>query len=104
MTDNDSRRASARRGLGAAAILTGFAHFVAPRYFDPINRLGFPRHTRTFTYVNGAIETMLGLLVASPSTRRLSTVVSACYITYLTTAIGLNELRRTRVSRQAKSS
>ncbi|MCV7007423.1 DoxX-like family protein [Mycobacterium gordonae] len=80
-TENSGRRL----GLWVSAI--GVAHFVVPRCFDPINRLGFPNHAREFTYINGALETLIGLLMASPRTRRQSTVISACYVVYLTTAI-----------------
>jgi uncharacterized membrane protein len=76
--------------------MIGVAHFVAPRYFDPINRLGFPNHARTFTYVNGALETLIGLLMASPGMRRHSTVVSTCYVVYLTAAILFTQQRTLR--------
>ncbi|WP_231744605.1 DoxX-like family protein [Mycobacterium sp. GA-1199] len=73
--------------------LTGAAHFVVPRLFDPVNRLGFPARARTFTYVNGGLETLMGLLMAIPRTRRLSTLVSACYVAYLTIAILLAQFQ-----------
>ncbi|OBF20670.1 hypothetical protein [Mycobacterium sp. ACS4331] len=85
-----------RRRLGLSVSVVGVAHFVAPRYFDPINRLGFPRHARTFTYINGAIETLIGLLMANPRRRRLSTVVSACYVVHLATAILITQQRTLR--------
>lgn len=85
-----------RRRLGLSVSIIGMAHFVAPRYFDPINRLGFPTHARTFTYVNGALETLIGLLMASPGARRQCTVVSACYVVYLTTAVLLTQQRSVR--------
>lgn len=71
-------------GIRAAAIIAiGLLHFLRPQLFDPINRLGFPGHTRQFTYVNGAIETAIGILMVSPRTVRLSTFTGACYATYL---------------------
>ncbi len=85
-----------RRRLGLGVSMVGAAHFVAPKYFDPINRLGFPRHARTFTYINGAIETLMGLLMASPRNRRLSTVLSACYVIHLATAILITQQRTLR--------
>ncbi len=78
--------------MGLTVSLIGAAHFVVPRLFDPVNRLGFPDHARTFTYVNGGLETLMGLLMAMPRTRRLSMVVSACYVTYLGIAILLAQL------------
>jgi uncharacterized membrane protein len=92
----NSDNVGSRQRLGLSVSLIGLAHFIAPRYFDPINRLGFPSHARTFTYVNGALETLMGLLMASPGTRRQSTVVSTCYAIYLTTAILLTQHRTLR--------
>jgi uncharacterized membrane protein len=63
----------------------GLAHFVVPSVFDPINRLGFPDRPRTFTYVNGGIETLIGATMAFPRTRRWSLIISACYVVHLTT-------------------
>ncbi|OBH78750.1 hypothetical protein A5681_06815 [Mycobacterium scrofulaceum] len=87
MTDDDTRGEPARRALGLLTSSIGVAHFLAPRIFDPFNRLGFPNHARIFTYVNGAIETALGVLTLRAGTRRPTAVLSACYITYLTISI-----------------
>src|SRR5690242_7563447 len=92
----NSDNVGSRQRLGLSVSMIGLAHFVAPRYFDPINRLGFPNHARTFTYVNGALETLIGLLMAGPGTRRQSTVVSTCYVVYLTTAILFTQQRTLR--------
>lgn len=67
-----------------AVIAIGLSHFLWPRAFDPINSLGFPNHPRRFTYINGAIETAIGVLMARSATRRLSRVAGTCYVTYLT--------------------
>ncbi|MGV0848617.1 DoxX-like family protein [Mycolicibacterium phlei] len=75
------------RLTGLIVSLIGAAHVVVPRLFDPVNRLGFPTRARTFTYVNGGLEILLGLLMASPRTRRLSLFVSVCYVVYLTVAV-----------------
>ena len=96
MTDIDTRSARIRRALGLLAGLIGVAHFLVPRIFDPFNRLGFPTHARTFTYVNGAIETALGVLLLRAHTRRPTAVLSACYITYLTVSILRTQLRTRR--------
>ena len=84
LTSGTTRAPRTGRKLGLGVITIGLAHFLVPRAFDPINRLGFPDDARRFTYVNGAIETTIGILLATPGTRRLSTVVSACYVAYLT--------------------
>ncbi|EHI13396.1 hypothetical protein [Mycolicibacterium thermoresistibile] len=81
-----------RHLLGLVVSLIGVAHFVAPRLFDPVNRLGFPTRARTFTYVNGGLETLLGVLIAVPGTQRLSRYVSACYTAYLTAAVARTQL------------
>lgn len=93
MTDIDTSSARTRRALGLLGGLIGVAHFLVPRIFDPFNRLGFPNHARTFTYLNGAIETALGVLLLRAHTRRPSIVLSACYIAYLTVSILRTQLR-----------
>lgn len=96
MKDIDPRSSRTRRSLGGTTSLIGAAHFVAPRIFDPFNRLGFPNNVRTFTYVNGAVETVIGVLLLRPGARRPSTVVSACYISYLAVCIVATHLRHWR--------
>ncbi|OBI03683.1 hypothetical protein A5715_07690 [Mycolicibacter heraklionensis] len=78
---------------GVAAIIIGVAHFVVPSGFDPFNRLGFPDRARTFTYINGGIETMLGILATIPRTRRHAQVLGLSYITYLTICIASTQFR-----------
>ncbi|WP_082948139.1 MULTISPECIES: hypothetical protein [unclassified Mycobacterium] len=96
MADIDTRGERARRALGLLGGLIGVAHFLVPWIFDPFNRLGFPHHARTFTYVNGAIETALGVLMLRPHTRRPTPILSVCYITYLTISILRTQLRTRR--------
>jgi uncharacterized membrane protein len=73
----------ATRYLAPAVIAIGFAHFLVPKVFDPINRLGFPHRARKFTYINGAIEILIGVLLAFPRTRKGSYAVSTCYVVHL---------------------
>ncbi len=47
--------------------------------------------TRMFTYINGAIETTIGVMMANPRIRRQSTIVSACYVLYLTSNVARNQ-------------
>ncbi len=96
MTDIDTRSARTRGALGLTTSLIGVAHFLVPQMFDPFNRLGFPNHARTFTYLNGTIETTIGVLLLRPYTRRPSTVLSACYIAYLTISTLRTQLRTRR--------
>jgi uncharacterized membrane protein len=93
MTDNGKRGLQIGPVHGTAAIIVGVTHFVVPRIFEPFNRLGFPRRPRAFTYVNGAIETLIGVLAAIPRTRQQATALSVCYITYLTSCIVSSQVR-----------
>lgn len=102
MSDTVMRVFRMGRVGGVAAIGVGVAHFVVPRTFEPFNRLGFPKHARTFTYVNGAIETTIGVLTVSAATRRHATVLSLCYLTYLASSIlGAQVRLRRNASRDA---
>jgi uncharacterized membrane protein len=65
-------------------VAIGLSHFLWPKLFDPINKLGFPNDPRRYTYINGAIETAIGVSMARPETRWLSTITSTCYVVYLT--------------------
>lgn len=79
-----------RATAGLAVMAVGLAHFAWPGKFKPVNRwLGFTRDTRTHVYVNGGIETVLGLTLISTKTRKVNFVLSVCYPIYL----GLNALR-----------
>lgn len=73
-----------RRIRGRAALAIGLAHFAFPNLFDPINRLGFPGHARTFTYINGGIESAMGVLMASRRAQRQANILAVCYVVYLT--------------------
>jgi uncharacterized membrane protein len=84
MTETNTRGLRTGGYQGLAVVAIGILHFLVPSAFDPINRLGFPDHARKFTYINGAIETMIGVLMAVPRTRRQLVAVSVCYVIYLT--------------------
>lgn len=95
MTDTTARRSDRAREQCVGVIVTviGVAHFVVPRFFDPINRVGFGEHARMFTYINGAIETTIGVMMANPRMSRQLTIVSACYVIHLTNNIVHNQVR-----------
>ena len=83
--EDATRCGSASHGYRAPVVVAiGLSHYLWPRLFDPINRLGFPNDPRRHTYINGAIETAIGVSMARPETRWLSTIASACYTVYLT--------------------
>ena len=46
-------------GLALAGV--GVAHFTSPQLFDDITRQAFPRDTRRHLYIDGGIETAIGL-------------------------------------------
>lgn len=70
------------RGLLTSSI--GIAHLVRPEVFEPMNvTLGFTENTRMHVYINGAIETSIGLSMMLPGTRRLTPIAGIGYITYL---------------------
>ena len=62
-------------GLGVAA--TGLSHFVRPAMFESITVSAFPENTLQHTYVNGGIETAIGLGLIAPQTRKLAVAGSS---------------------------
>lgn len=86
---------SSRHALfGAAISAIGLAHIVRPELFESLNRQMFTRDIRRHVYINGAIETLLGVAVIAPRARRFVAVLGALYVTYL----GGNIIRRRRAS------
>ena len=72
-----------RRLLALTVIGIGLAHFAVPALFDPINELAFPFETRLHTYINGGVETAIGLTFLSPRTRPSFVVLYVGYVSYL---------------------
>lgn len=70
-------------GLGLALAATGLAHFARPTAFDPVTAKAFPTNTRRFTYINGGLETVLGLGLAAPRTRKIAVAGLLGYLGYL---------------------
>jgi uncharacterized membrane protein len=68
-------------GLAIAGV--GVAHFVKPELFDDITAQAFPRDTRKHLYIDGGIETAIGLGLASQRTRKLAVVGLLGYGAYL---------------------
>jgi uncharacterized membrane protein len=68
-------------GLAIAGV--GVAHFTSPQLFEPLTKSAFSNNIRQHTYVNGGIETLIGLGFANRSTRGLATVGSIGYLAYL---------------------
>lgn len=87
MPQKNSRLATIA-GLGLAA--AGVAHFVSPQLFDSMTREAFPRDTRQHTYIDGGVETALGLGLAVPKTRKLALVGVLGYVAYLAGNVARN--------------
>ena len=68
-------------GLGIAG--AGVAHFVRPELFDDITAQAFPRETRNHVYIDGGIETAIGLGLVFPKTRKLALLGLLGYGAYL---------------------
>ena len=68
-------------GLAVAGV--GVAHFVKPEVFDDVTSQAFPRDTRTHVYIDGGIETAIGLGLASQKTRKLAVIGLLGYGAYL---------------------
>ena len=68
-------------GLGLAG--AGVTHFVKPEVFDEMTAQAFPRETRRHVYIDGGIETAIGLGLVSPKTRRLAVLGLLGYGAYL---------------------
>ncbi len=69
--------------VGAVLAATGLAHFAKPELFEPITAPVFPTNTRQHIYLNGGIETALGVGLAVPRTRKLAMAGALGYIGYL---------------------
>ena len=68
-------------GLGIAAV--GAAHFVKPDAFESLTAQAFPENTEDHIYIDGAAETLLGLGLALPKTRKLAVLGLLGYGGYL---------------------
>lgn len=68
-------------GLVLAA--AGLSHFAKPQLYESITASAFPTNTRRHIYLNGGIETALGVGLLAPRTRRFAVAGVAGYIGYL---------------------
>ena len=68
---------------GAALAAVGLAHFARPEAFESITAAAFPDNVRQHTYVNGGIETALGVGLAVPRTRKFALAGVVGYLVYL---------------------
>jgi uncharacterized membrane protein len=68
---------------GLALAATGVSHFVKPELFQSITAPAFPNDTRRFIYINGGLETAIGLGLLSAKTRKLALAGALGYVAYL---------------------
>ena len=80
MPKENSRAATV---AGLALDGTGLSHFVAPQIYDDLTKSAFPTNTRQHVYIDGAIETAVGLGIASPKTRKWALIGLAAYGVYM---------------------
>ncbi|WP_099023134.1 hypothetical protein [Mycolicibacterium palauense] len=77
------RGSRAPRVAGLLLTAAGLSHFVKPGIYEPLTTAAFPTRTRQYVYINGGIETALGLGLLSRRTRRFSLVGILGYLGYL---------------------
>jgi uncharacterized membrane protein len=70
-------------GLALAGI--GLAQFAKPEAFESMTRTAFPDNTRQHIAINGGIETLLGVALATPRTRRIAVIGILCFLGHLGT-------------------
>ncbi len=68
-------------GLGLAGI--GLAHFAKPDAFESVTAMVFPEDPQQHLYIDGGAETLLGLGLAVPKTRKLAVIGLLGYGGYL---------------------
>jgi uncharacterized membrane protein len=76
----------ARRTVRTFGILlagTGAAHFAAPKVFEPVSAMAFPKDTRSWVYRNGGTELALGLALAGRRTRAVGGAGLVAYLFWL---------------------
>ena len=83
----DNSRAASIAGLALAA--TGLSHFVVPQVYEGVTKSAFPTNTRQYVYIDGAIETAIGLGFAVQKTRKLAVAGLIAYGAYM----GVNVVR-----------
>ena len=85
---NENSRAATVAGLVLAG--AGVSHVVAPALYEGLTKPAVPTNTRQHVYVDGAIETAVGLGIASPKTRKLALFGLLAYLLYLAGNVARN--------------
>jgi uncharacterized membrane protein len=69
--------------VGLAIVASGLAHFISPQLIEPAAKPMFPNNTRRYVYVNGVLETALGLGLWARRSRRAAAVGLIGYAIYI---------------------
>ncbi|TGD89064.1 hypothetical protein BayCH28_06735 [Mycolicibacterium sp. CH28] len=75
-------------GLAVATI--GASHFVRPALYESITKSAFADNTLQHTYIDGGIETAIGLALVAPKTRKLALAGLVVYGAYLGVNVARN--------------
>lgn len=75
---------------GVVVAVTGLSHFVRPELFESATKSAFPDNTVAHTYIDGGIETAIGLALVVPKTRKLALAGLLAYGAYLGANIARN--------------
>ncbi|WP_059015584.1 hypothetical protein [Mycobacterium sp. M26] len=75
---------------GAVVAATGLSHFVRPELYESVSAQAFPENTLQHTYINGGIETAIGVALVVPKTRKLAVAGLLAYGAYLGANIARN--------------
>ena len=68
-------------GVVLAAI--GLSHFAKPQAFESVTAAAFGDNIRRHTYIDGGIETALGVGLVAPQTRKFALAGAVAYVGYL---------------------
>ena len=83
MAGEKSGGSSVAKIVGVALAGAGVAHFIRPELFDGVTGQAFPRDTRNHVYIDGGIETAIGLGLTTRKTRPLAIIGLIGYGAYL---------------------
>ncbi len=72
---------------GLAVATVGLTHFVTPDAYASITEAAFPDNIRRHTYVDGGIETLIGVGLTAARTRKAALVGLSAYAVYLGVSI-----------------
>ncbi|GAA2783879.1 hypothetical protein [Mycolicibacterium pallens] len=67
------------KATGVVVAATGLSHFVRPELFESATKSAFPDNTVAHTYIDGGIETVIGLALIAPKTRKFALVGLLAY-------------------------